>query len=71
MLTLVIATQLGVFRPTLPEWKFISPCTSSQERALSDPFDRSAAAPKKSGRCKREDQLRRLYRLVISEDIDS
>jgi hypothetical protein len=64
MFTLMIATQFGLLTPAMRDSKLVSPCANSGERFAIEYLERNGAAPKTSGRCKREDQLRRLIRAL-------
>ena len=57
LLSLIIAAQLTLFGPVARDWRYISPCGTSREGYFVDHFERTAALPKKSGKCKREEQV--------------
>ncbi len=69
-LSLIIAAQLNLFGSVASEWKYVSPYVLSSESFLMDHFERTATLPKKSGKCRREEQLRKLVNAVM-ESLES
>lgn len=69
-LSLIIAAQLNLFGSVALGWKYVSPCMLSSERFLMDHFERTAALPKKSGKCKREEQIRKVVNAAV-ESLES
>jgi hypothetical protein len=65
-LTLIIASRLQMFGAVPRDWKYVSPCVISGERLVIAHLERNAPTPKKSGRCKREEQMRQLIQAAIN-----
>ncbi len=70
LLSLIIAAQLNLFGSVPRDWRYVSPCMVSSEGLLMDHFELTAALPKKSGKCKREEQVRKLVNATV-ESLES
>ena len=62
---LIIAGQVILIGTVAREWKCVSPCARSSEGFLMDHREHIVAVPKKSGKCNREEQLRKLVNAVV------
>lgn len=65
VLPLFIASQLHWFGSVARDWKYVSPCAISYEKIVRDSFELNAPTFRKPGRCKCEEQIRRLIRPAI------
>jgi hypothetical protein len=65
LLSLIIAAQINLLGSVARDWKYVSPCMLSSEGLLMDNFELTAALPKKSGKCKREEQVRKLVNATV------
>ncbi len=62
---LIIAEQANLIGTVARDWKYVSPCARSSEGFLKDHLEHIVAMPKKSGKCNREAQLRRLVNAAV------
>ncbi len=70
LLSVIIAAQFNFFGSVVRDWKYVGPCMLWSEGFLMDHFERTAAWPKKSGKCKREEQIRKLVKVAV-ESLES
>ena len=66
LLSLMIAAQVNLFGSVTRDWKYVSPCATSSEDFSIDRLERIVAAPKKSRKCNREAQLRKLVSTAVN-----
>ncbi len=62
---LIIAGQANLIGTVARDWKYVSPCARSSEGFLMDHREHIVAVPKKSGKCNREEQLRKLVNAAV------
>ena len=62
---LIIAEQANLIGTVARDWKYVSPCARSSEGFLMDHREHIVAVPKKSGKCNREEQLRKLVNAAV------
>ena len=70
VLTLIIAAELNLLGSVARDWKYLSPCATSSEGFLMDQCERMVAVPEKSGKCKQEEQVRKLVNATV-ESLES
>jgi len=62
---LIIAGQANLIGTVARDWKYVSPCARSSEGILMVHHEHIVAVPKKSGKCNREEQLRKLVNAAV------
>ena len=62
---LIIAGQANLIGTVARDWKYVSPCARSSEGFLMDHLEHIVAVPKKSGKCNREEQVRKLVNAAV------
>lgn len=62
---LIIAGQANLIGTVARDWKYVSPCARSSEGLLKDHLEHIVAIPKKSGKCNREEQVRKLVNAAV------
>ncbi len=65
LLTLMIAAQLKLFGSVARESKYVNPCEKSIELFSMDNFERIVVLHKKSEKCNREAQVRKLVNATV------
>jgi hypothetical protein len=65
LLPLIIAAQLNSFGSVANNLKYVSPCVTSSESFSISQFEHIPPVLKKSGRCKREEQVRKLVNVAM------
>lgn len=62
---LIIAGQANLIGTVARDWKYVSPCARSSKGFLMDHLEHIVAMPKKSGKCNREEQVRKLVNAAV------
>lgn len=61
----IIAGQANLIGTVARDWKYVSPCARSSKGFLMDHLEHIVAMPKKSGKCNREEQVRKLVNAAV------